>query len=83
MTLPVFQGYLAKLCKDGLGCTTHKREIEQEDIKRLYDNVFQDTAQGLLYCTFYEVVSHFGWRGREGLHQLSKGFLTLKADASG
>ena len=79
----VFQGYLAKLGKDGLDRTTRKREIEQEDIKKLYDNVFQDTAQGLLYRTFYEVVSHFGRRGREGLRQLSKGFLTLKTDASG
>ena len=45
----VFTGYISKLRKDGLDTTEHKRPILPGDIARLYENVFDDTPQGLLF----------------------------------
>ncbi len=43
----VFSGYLAKLKKDGLDRTKHKRTILPGDVAKLYREVFTDTPQGL------------------------------------
>ena len=79
----VYLGYLARLKKTGLDRTTHKKIIHQADVKKLYEHVFTNTPQGLSYRVFYEIMLHFGRRGREGLRDLSKDFLELKTDANG
>ena len=79
----VYDGYLAKLKKDGLDKTAHKKTILPGDVARLYKYVFTDSPQGLLYRVFFEIILHFGRRGRENLRRLTPGFLKLETDDRG
>ncbi len=79
----VFDGYIAKLKKDGKDIEEHKEEIPPEDERKLYDCVFTDTPQGLLYRVFFEVVKHFGRRGRENLRNMTPAYFTMEKDGSG
>ena len=62
----VFDGYMSRLRKEGKDKTQHKEPITREEAQKLYSHVFVDTPQGLQFRDFYEIVMHFGRRGREG-----------------
>ena len=78
-----YSGYLAKLKKQGMDHTTHKKQILPGNVQKQYDEVFTDTPQGLLYRVFYLVILHMGHQGWEGLRELKKDFLILKVDDEG
>ncbi len=79
----MYDGYLNKLCEDGKDTSEHKPPIEPADIDKLYEKVFVDTPQGLQYRMFYELLMHFGRRGREGLRELRKDTFEVKEDGNG
>ena len=81
----VFKAQCVFLEKEGLGKSTHKPPIIEEDMQKLYQsNVFDiNTPKGLQRKVFFEVMLYFCRRGQENLRELKKECFVIKKDRNG
>jgi hypothetical protein len=81
----VLEGQRKILRVEGLDIRDHHDPIAPEDVCRMYTSGCLSTLkpESLLYKSFFELVLHFGRRGREGLRLLDKTSLKFDKSACG
>lgn len=81
----VFIGSLKKMKKDGMDKSSHYPAIGTADLKKMYDsNVLSNhDPTALQRKIFFELLLHFGRRGKEGLRQIRKGQIIFSSDENG
>lgn len=81
----VLTGLIKGLKREGKDMSKHKDPVCEEDHQKLYEcGVFSlDTPETLQNKIIYELIAHFGRRGREGLQSLAKDSFVFKTDVKG
>lgn len=65
--------------------STHHAPISEKDVELMYGSgvLSKNDPVSLQYKTFFELLLHFGRRGREGLRELNKSDIIFKTDDEG
>ena len=81
----VLVGQCRKLKAAGKDTSKHHPPIKQDDLKKMYESrvLSPDNPVSLQRKVFFEVVLHFGRRGREGLRTIQKDDIIFKVDEHG
>ncbi|XP_078000697.1 uncharacterized protein LOC144453313 isoform X2 [Glandiceps talaboti] len=81
----VIRGVVKKMKKDGKDTTTHKVPISPSDLKKLSMSPVLSIAHnvGLQRKVWFDLMLHFGRRGREGIRSLTKSSFTVEYDDVG
>ncbi|XP_070546513.1 uncharacterized protein [Ptychodera flava] len=81
----VFRGVVKTMKKDGKDTTTHKAPISCGDLKTLSMSPVLSIAHnvGLQRKVWFDLMLHFGRRGREGLRSLTKSSFAIERDDIG
>ena len=78
----MFKAVLKNIKRSGKGSLVHKEIINEEDISKLYSSHILDknTAQGLQYKVFLNVMFCTCRRGRENLRKMKVSDFVIKVD---
>ncbi|XP_053392165.1 uncharacterized protein LOC128554873 [Mercenaria mercenaria] len=81
----VLSGLVKGLKREGKDLSKHKEPITEDDVNKLFESGLfsEDNPRTLQNKVLYDILSQFGLRGQEGLHDLRKDSFVVKMDSKG